>query len=416
VDGSPAGDGTEILHHTFTLPGTYVIGVELETTIEDSTACSGSSTLELTIYEPPEAGFKWEMIDLCHREVKFTDTTNAIIENNSWAIWDVASGELLMERENEESFSYQFASGGLKTVQLIVSDDKGCLDTIVRENLIIDNGFDFTIKYERSCFGEPIIFSVENIIPNTISNVNWEWKFHDGTIILNPESQFTYGQEGEYLVLLTAIFNEECLIQKDTTLYIQAPHLPEISIDTCYGPEVSFIGIPNNNLDLYASWEWLFGDKTSETITQITDPVFVLHQYANDSTYDVKLVIVDTLGCSDTIHLNGIRTFCDEQMGLWIPNAFAPDATEQVGDARYFMPKGNGIEEFEIKVFDLWGNQVWESSANGNPDEYWDGKYKNTNRDMPAGTYLFKAYARFKDGTVWQDDNGNNSGTILLIR
>ena len=42
---------------------------------------------------------------------------------------------------------------------------------------------------------------------------------------------------------------------------------------------------------------------------------------------------------------------------------------------------------------------------------------------MPPGTYVYKAYAKFKDGTVWGNNatgleqEGNDiTGTILLIR
>jgi gliding motility-associated-like protein len=53
----------------------------------------------------------------------------------------------------------------------------------------------------------------------------------------------------------------------------------------------------------------------------------------------------------------------------------------------------DNIEQFpenEIKVFNRWGNIVWEASEYNNDDVVWDGKNSGGN-DLPDGTYFYMA-------------------------
>ena len=68
------------------------------------------------------------------------------------------------------------------------------------------------------------------------------------------------------------------------------------------------------------------------------------------------------------------------------------------------------------------GNQVWESDKLdelGSPAEKWDGYYNGVLQ--PEGTYVWKAYGVFRDGTGWtgstlQTKEPVTSGTVTLIR
>lgn len=51
---------------------------------------------------------------------------------------------------------------------------------------------------------------------------------------------------------------------------------------------------------------------------------------------------------------------------------------------------------------------------NGQPAEYWDGKFNGA--DAPAGNYIWKVKAIFIDGAVWQNEKGAMEGMVMLIR
>jgi gliding motility-associated-like protein len=96
-----------------------------------------------------------------------------------------------------------------------------------------------------------------------------------------------------------------------------------------------------------------------------------------EGTYAVT--ITDATGC----RLSESRTISTQDVGcLFIPNAFSPngDDTNDTWNIRniHLYPKA------EIKVFNKWGNTVFESSAYSTP---WDGTYKG--KIVEAATYYY---------------------------
>ena len=85
-------------------------------------------------------------------------------------------------------------------------------------------------------------------------------------------------------------------------------------------------------------------------------------------------------------------------------------------------------------IFDKFGNMVFKTNQlnnKGAPTEGWDGT-KNGD-PLPQGTYVWKIYAQFSDGTYWpgtgigygkategedpwQSQKGLHSGAVYLIR
>ncbi len=68
---------------------------------------------------------------------------------------------------------------------------------------------------------------------------------------------------------------------------------------------------------------------------------------------------------------------------IYFPNAFTPD-----GDGRndLFGPVGHYITEFEMLIFDRWGNQVFISD---DIDRLWDGTVNGSGM-APTGVYVYK--------------------------
>jgi hypothetical protein len=101
--------------------------------------------------------------------------------------------------------------------------------------------------------------------------------------------------------------------------------------------------------------------------------------------------------------------------GLFVPNALIPEHPDP--DENLFLPKGIGIIEYTIQIFDTWGNLIWQSSAleDGMPSEGWNGRDANGNL-YPQDVYAWRASAKFADGTYWSGNNGKTYGTVTLIR
>lgn len=91
---------------------------------------------------------------------------------------------------------------------------------------------------------------------------------------------------------------------------------------------------------------------------------------------------VDMGGCiqSDTIYVTAILP----EALVYIPNAFTPNG-DGINDL--FKVEGEEIEEFHIRVFNRWGEMVFESE---NRSVGWNGSLHNSGQyHLPDGIYPY---------------------------
>lgn len=92
------------------------------------------------------------------------------------------------------------------------------------------------------------------------------------------------------------------------------------------------------------------------------------YRYLSDGKKYVQLIAIDTFtNCSDTL----TKTIeIKENLVIYIPSAFTPNGD---GLNDYFFPVTNNFNRLHVKIFNRWGEVVFESN-----DFYpgWDGQYK----------------------------------------
>ncbi len=154
-------------------------------------------------------------------------------------------------------------------------------------------------------------------------------------------------------------------------------------------------------------WDFMTGETSDEE-----NPVY---QFEEDGLYDVMLVAYNDHLCPDT----AINQYEIIFTGLYFPNTFVPNSDDP--EVNNFKGLGENLETYNLEVYTSWGQLIWSSSAleDGKPLESWDGTYNN--QDLPTGSYIWKASATFKDGTMWEgSDNGDGNlktyGILNLIR
>jgi len=132
------------------------------------------------------------------------------------------------------------------------------------------------------------------------------------------------------------------------------------------------------------------------------------------------LRVINSFGCSDSV----CKSFWVWPTNLVVPNAFSPDL-DYIGEDALFLPKGHSLDQYEIWIYDKWGNEVWYSDKLDpvlkSPAEGWDGKDQMTGESVPMGVYAWKIRAVFDDGTRWTGQNNVHGahkayGTLTLIR
>ena len=113
------------------------------------------------------------------------------------------------------------------------------------------------------------------------------------------------------------------------------------------------------------------------------------------------VIITDANGCADadTAYVSAATVACETIIpAVYIPNAFSPNGD---GNNDVLFVRGQGISTLDIRIYDRWGEKVFETSELSNG---WDGTFKG--KMMDQGVFVYTMYVQFTDGTV-KDDKGN---------
>ncbi|MEY2828977.1 MAG: hypothetical protein RIQ33_835, partial [Bacteroidota bacterium] len=96
---------------------------------------------------------------------------------------------------------------------------------------------------------------------------------------------------------------------------------------------------------------------------------------------------------------------CD--CNMYMPNAFSPNHDNLNETIKPIMECYPLPIEYEFSIFNRWGQKVFTTS---NPDESWDGRFKNAEQEMGTYDYLI-SYKR-----VLADKKIIQKGDISLLR
>jgi gliding motility-associated-like protein len=115
-------------------------------------------------------------------------------------------------------------------------------------------------------------------------------------------------------------------------------------------------------------------------------------------------LIVDSLGCSDT--LNKVVRAIEKVMPIKLPNVFTPDNDGINDDFGINREAQRFVSQCVLQVFNRWGNLLFETS---NPYERWDGTDKGAK--APDGVYFYILNASLTDNTPYK-----LTGSVQIIR
>ena len=333
----------------------------------------------------------------------FYDLSDSWDTLTNW-LWNFGDGNISTLQDP----IHLYADTGSYAVSLVVTSQFGCKDTILGHSHVT-YAPEVTFSVENACIDSPAKF-----IPLYGSGTyvsDWEWDFGDpnnDTLSTEetPTHIFTYF--GLYNVTVTAS-SYGCPKTTDKTILVYP--IPYSDFDMTPDLSGSQGKVKFDNGSIYAqNYLWDFGNGQTSTVE---NPIEV---YEDDSTYLITLISYNEYGCSDTSWMEYELFF----KGLYFPTAFSPNNPNS--EVSLFTPAGVNLARYHVQVFDMRGNQVWESEAiddAGRPTESWDGYYEG--RLMPQGLYLWQATGTFTDGSVWkgttlQDEEPQLHGTVTLIR
>lgn len=143
-----------------------------------------------------------------------------------------------------------------------------------------------------------------------------------------------------------------------------------------------------------AAFYWEFGDDETSSEFEPT------HYYYDLESHLVTLYSVSEIGCKDTVS-RWFHPFMD----VYIPTSFSPN-NDGVNDV--FLTFGHSIAEFELWIFNRWGEEVFYSDdiARG-----WVGNHEGGDYYVQSEVYTYKVKARGIRGNRIE-----KQGTITVLR
>lgn len=233
-----------------------------------------------------------------------------------------------------------------------------------------------------------VYFNFNGLLP-------WNLVFTDGNInytrtnILLSNYTHTTNTAGSYEIIQANDLNN-CIANNSGVANVIVNTLPVAVITPS---EVTVY--ENETVELtagtYTYYEWYTVDDSlvsNEEILTVSDP---------GSFY---VWVQDENGCEDFSEIAIINVVPITQ--LFIPNSFTPNDDEH---NELFVIKGMNVVTFNIKIFDRWGEQLFESDS---IDKYWDGKF-NTKK-VQQGAYYYNIEVLGEDKQIFE-----KSGEIKVI-
>ncbi len=343
-------------------------------------------TMLITFKEVPTADFSVSAI--CQGEnAAFTDQSifpSGSITGWEWNFDDGTSSSV-------GNPQHEYTNGGSYSVELIVTGNNNCTDTIT-QNLTVHYAPTPFFSNTVACEMNAIEFTDLSSIPaGSITDWNYDFYGFGNSTDQNPE--FSFPIAGDYPVTLTTTSDFGCT--SDTTINVSVIQSP--TADFTMEPNPAVVNQDIDYTDLSSGtnivgWYWDFGDGEASNVHEPT------HSYSNGGTYTVFFKVTDENNCSDTIS----KLISVELLPV-LPTGFTPN---EDGENDVFIIRGGPFKSVDFKVYNNWGELIFKTT---DENEGWDGTYKGER--APLGVYSWTFVVEMGNGQIIK-----KSGDVTLIR
>ena len=282
------GDGhtstEENPQHSYISGGNYSVTL----TAYAANSCEVSYTDNVNVFALPEMSFSFN--NACLNEPVLLNNTTP----NSFpglTHWDLGNGVQFFA----EDTAYYYNNYGNYPVQLTVTDNHGCTDTITQNIEIYPLPIaGFTIDDAEVCLQNSSVFHNTSTIP--YGTLSYQWDFGNSYSNTTPNPIIVYDSDSTYLVSLIASSEYGCSDTAYANVTIRPLPNAEFSFNNvCEGDTVYFTNESTIDPAETLTYYWTFGDGTS---SDITNPQKL---YDDPGSYTVNLEVTSEQGCSESI-------------------------------------------------------------------------------------------------------------------
>jgi len=414
--------------HNFTSAGTF----DITLTVTSLLGCE--ETITRTIYIPgPQPDFEFDLDDFNLNDTATICVGDSLILVNK-SKGDITTPKFIMDWGDKTfsqptnttgKFGHTYNKAGTYLLFLTQEDEipgtsSRCQRMFPDTNPDIQNqrrivvivkplpDVKITASKDTICLGDEITFS--GTLDPRYTRVKWDMAQLDTINGIVPQDtivKYIFKQPGTFTVVLRPEYDllPRCWATDSVDVFVQSV-TAAFDIIPDGAPEFCFTNTsttsPSGNVLTY---EWTFEDETppGPGSSTDTDPCYNWNEHVG--IYEVCLIATDVLGCKDTVCQDIENVF---QTKLVPYNVFTPNSDAQ-GLNEEFVIEGESLQEYQIKIFNRWGELVFEST---DVKYSWNGKVKNSGNDCPEGTYFYVIKYMFE----FDDKSETIEGTVDIIR
>ncbi len=393
-DGNTATTAASLTTHTYASDNVYTVTL----TVSDPNGCDSVIKKTIRILQPV-ASFRDSVLSFgCGTEqVQFINQSTGFVNSWQWSFGNGATSTL-------QNPAYTYTSPGTYQVKLTVHNLGGCVDSIVKDSIVVVPGplGTFTFAPKIGCVPLTVHF-----IALSGNATYFTWDFGDGTVI--SQSHFTsISHTYTHPLIVTPILLIGDTLPNHSICELPATNLtgtvtvtqsvnltiipggPITISDDQLQPLNTVITSTTNNL----TYSW--GPSQGLNCTNCQD--VLVSSTGQNMTYYFTVIDIGNGGCTNTDSIQIIYQNCDANP--FIPNVFSPNG-DGVNDVFYV----DGIcfkTTYRFTVYDRWGVEMFSTSTRR---EGWDGRTTSGENAQP-GVYYYLVNA---DDKVFK-------GFIELIR
>jgi len=239
-----------------------------------------------------------------------------------------------------------------------------------------------------------------NTVPVPGASYNYVW--NGNSIGVGPTIDYMFTSAGCHTITLeynlqgcietTTYTDYICMENYPNTTFMANPNVLSSTSET--------INFSNNTIGA-TTYLWEYGDGQTAT-------VFEEEHFYNGITENilVSLTGYTPLGCATTYELT-LPVISDPI--YYVPNTFTPDQDEHNQTWNPVFTTGFDPYNFSLKVFNRWGELIWESN---DASAGWDGTYGSDGLKVQAGVYTWVIRYSNKE----TDDKKVVSGFVNVLR
>lgn len=374
-------DGQTTVTASSLIAGTYSV------TVTDGSGCT--ATASATINEPSE--------------VIINATTTAVTcpgaDDGTISVTATGGNAPYTYSATQDFANFYYTTNGViiglrpGVYSVIVSDFNGCTDVLLVTVPDATPDIFTTATDSTSCFGIQYADGSASIDALSAQNGPYQYSIDGGP--LQTGGDFFNLSAGNHTI--TAINGFGCDTQIVVTIYEPAPITVQVNPDTL-------------TLDLGGSGQVIATYQNASNVTYNWSPssVFSCNDCADpfvSTTQDGEFTV--------TVQQNTGTSVCEASASfvvvvkphkpVFIPNSFTPNGD---GNNDFFFIYGEAIKYFDLKIFNRWGEKVYESNS---ILQGWDGTYRGKEQEPQVFIY-------YVDIVFLDDQTESKKGGLTLIR